>query len=63
MSTRDRFDLRKDSEHTWEIFDTTNGRTVVFQGEAFCGLPFDSADAFTEYMNSAGMLPDRVTLH
>ena len=63
MSKHYRFDLRKDGEHTWEIFDTTNGRTVVFRGEPFCGLPQDSADTLADYMNSAGMVPDRDTLH
>jgi hypothetical protein len=63
MSTRDRFDLRKDSEHTWEIFDTTNGRTVVLRGEPFCGLPQHSADTLADYRNSTGMVPDRDTLH
>ncbi|KAB1120004.1 hypothetical protein F4V90_31070 [Neorhizobium galegae] len=63
MSRRHRFDLRKDGEHTWEIFDTTNGRTVVLRGEPFCGLPHDSADTLADYMNSAGMVPDKDTLH
>jgi hypothetical protein len=63
MSTRFRFDLRKDGEHTWEIFDTTNGRTVVLRGEPFCGLPLESADTLAGYMNATGMVPDRDTLH
>jgi hypothetical protein len=58
-----RFDIRKDSEVTWEIFDTTTGCTVVLRGEPFCGLPQDSADTLADYMNSAGMVPDKVTLH
>jgi molybdopterin-guanine dinucleotide biosynthesis protein len=63
MSKHYRFDLRKDGDDTWEIFDTTNGRTVVMGGQRYCGLPQDSADTLADFMNSTGMMPDRDTLH
>jgi hypothetical protein len=63
MSTRDRFDLRKDGEHTWEIFDTTTGRTVIIGGKPYCDLPQDIAGTFVAFMNSAELEPDKETLH
>ncbi|CAN7623548.1 hypothetical protein [Neorhizobium sp. LjRoot104] len=58
-----RFDIRKDGEFTWEIFDTTTGRTVIIEGKAYWDLPQDSADTLAGFMNSAGMVPDKDTLH
>jgi hypothetical protein len=58
-----RFDIRKDSDTTWEIFDTTTGRTAIIGGKPYFDLPLDSADTLADFMNSAGMVPDRDTLH
>ncbi|CDZ35636.1 Hypothetical protein NGAL_HAMBI1145_29460 [Neorhizobium galegae bv. officinalis] len=58
-----RFDIRKDSGATWEIFDTTTGRTVFIAGKPYFDLPQDSADALADFMNSVGMVPDTDTLH
>ncbi|EUB95861.1 hypothetical protein PMI07_002349 [Rhizobium sp. CF080] len=58
-----RYDIRKDGEHTWEIFDTTTGRTVVIDGKRYCDLPLDSADVMVDLMNSEGMEPDEERLH
>jgi len=60
---QNRFDIRKDSESTWEIFDTMTGRTVVIGGKLYCDLPQDSANTLAGFMNSAGMVPDKETLH
>ncbi|CDN58485.1 Hypothetical protein RG1141_PB01370 (plasmid) [Neorhizobium galegae bv. officinalis bv. officinalis str. HAMBI 1141] len=58
-----RFDIRKDSDSTWEIFDTTTGRTVFIGGKPYFDLPQDSADTLADFMNSVGMVPDTDTLH
>lgn len=58
-----RFNVRKDGEFTWEIFDTTTGRTVVVEGKPYCDLPLDSADTLVDFMNSVSMVPDGDTLH
>jgi hypothetical protein len=58
-----RFDIRKDSGATWEIFDTTTGRTVIIGGKPYFDLPEDSADTLADFMNSVGMVPDKDTLH
>jgi hypothetical protein len=58
-----RFDIRKDSEFTWEIFDTMTGRTVLMGGKPYCDLPLDSADVMADFMNAVGMVPDEGTLH
>jgi hypothetical protein len=58
-----RFDIRKDSDSTWEIFDTTTGRTVFIGGKPYFDLPQDSADTLADFMNSVGMVPDKDTLH
>lgn len=63
MSKQYRFDLRKHGEHLWEVFDTTNGRTVVIGGTPYCDLTQDSADVLADYMNSACLLPDEGSLH
>ncbi|CAN7681565.1 hypothetical protein [Neorhizobium tomejilense] len=58
-----RFDIRKDGRATWEIFDTTTGRTVFIGGKPYLDLPQDSADTLADFMNSVGMVPDGDTLH
>jgi hypothetical protein len=58
-----RFDIRKDSDSRWEIFDTTTGRTVFIGGKPYFDLPQDSADTLADFMNSVGMVPDKDTLH
>lgn len=58
-----RFDIRKDGRATWEIFDTTTGRTVFIGGKPYFDLPQDSADTLADFMNSVGMVPDGDTLH
>jgi hypothetical protein len=63
MSKQYRFDIRQDSEFTWEIFDTTNGRTVIIGGKPYCDLPIDGADTSVEFMNSVEITQDKDTLH
>jgi hypothetical protein len=58
-----RFDIRKDGEFTWEIFDTITGRSVIIGGKPYCDLPQGCADTLVAFMNSAGMVPDKDTLH
>lgn len=58
-----RYDIRKDGEFTWEIFDTMTGRTVIIEGKPYCDLPLDSAETLVDFMNSVGMEPDKETLH
>jgi hypothetical protein len=58
-----RFDIRKDGEFTWEIFDTITGRSVIIGGKPYRDMPQDIADTFVAFMNSAGIVPDRETLH
>ncbi|WP_037082512.1 hypothetical protein [Neorhizobium vignae] len=60
---RSRFDIRKDGEFTWEIFDTTTGRTVIIGGKPYFDLPQDSADTLAGFMNAVDMVPDKDTLH
>ncbi len=62
-TAQNRFDIRKDSEFTWEIFDTSTGRTVVIGGKPYCDLPKYSATTLAGFMNSAGMVPEEETLH
>jgi len=57
------FNLRKDGEFTWEIFDTTTGRTVVVEGNPYHDLPQDSADTLVDFMNSLSVVPDGDRLH
>ncbi|EUC00652.1 hypothetical protein PMI07_003938 [Rhizobium sp. CF080] len=57
-----RYDIRKYGEFTWEIFDTTTGRTVIVEGKAYSDLPQDSADILAAFMNSVGIVPDKETL-
>jgi hypothetical protein len=58
-----RYDIRKDGEFTWEIFDTTTDRTVVIDGNRYRNLPLDSADVMVDLMNSEGIEPDEEPLH
>jgi hypothetical protein len=58
-----RFDIRKDRDSTWEIFDTTNGRTVLVSGEPCRDLALNRASTLAAYMNSASMVLDVETLH
>jgi hypothetical protein len=53
-----RFDIRKDSDSTWEIFDTLTGRTAIIGGKPYCDLPKDSADPLAAFTNTAAMVPD-----
>ncbi len=57
-----RYDIRKDGEFTWEIFDTTTERTVVIDGNRYRNLPLDSADVMVDLMNSEGIESDEEPL-
>lgn len=60
--TKHRFDIRKDGEFTWEIFDTTTGRTVTVGGQPRAGLKLDEADIYVDLLNSGDNTPDEETL-
>ncbi|MBP2560871.1 hypothetical protein J2857_003640 [Neorhizobium galegae] len=57
-----RFDIRKDSGATWEIFDTTTGRTVFVGGKPRSRLKLDEADIYVDLLNSGDQTPDEETL-
>ncbi|MDQ0135066.1 hypothetical protein J2T08_002987 [Neorhizobium galegae] len=57
-----RFDIRKDGEFTWEIFDTRTGRTVTIDGKPRAGLKLDEADIYVDLLNSGDQTPDEETL-
>ncbi len=65
MGDRDqltRYDLRKDTADTWEIYDTRTGRTVVVGGQPRAGPKLDEADIYVDLLNSGDQSVDEETL-
>ena len=55
---RQRYDLRKDTPDTWEVYDTRTGKTVVVGGKPRVGLKLDEADIYVDLLNSGDQIPD-----
>lgn len=58
-----RYDIRKDGPNTWEIFDTTTGRTVTVGTVPMARLKLDAGEVLVNRVNSGAMPPDEETLH